>query len=1040
MSACGNTVRVKSPKKKNRPVRTRTSHDKTTTTSNMQSSDKDDTSTRFKYQHHQLSRPFPQPHLTNQCVPFNISGGQPAQFPNQSVHVPFPTPTSLGVNSSQPLNEFVNSATQQILTTVIPNSNLSKHNPYIHSASDNNTNVNLLGNSCSTQSTRVSQQITPPAYLTAPRVEKPGLPPLPPLSSDSIQSVTAAQCNQLPNISCSTNSNHQSLNIHKQNTNTGVNPSQQQFHNITPNNTSTAQSHVSINNNSNNKLAQSSSKQSSSLVLPNLNNNMKSNIQSIVNDSSATVNDQITCNANSVSNSQTQQLRQVSNAKLAVASKRIITTPLPHSSNSTQLNQQSAINNNISATINSMINKCNSILHSPPQQLLQSSNQDSSSLSQSNSSNIIQSKSQLSHDNNNKPPVSKISSICNNSVSDTNNNNTSQSSNNNNVNPISTNTEFQAQKPDLENVVQAHMLNDLQQMSKQPHFIIPPGINDQDLSMTITNPCTPHNFITDIVTVSQIEPKIECNPSIDVCSNTNNNKVSCNIFNFDSFHKKLFNLHFGSCEAHKIEEFMINKLNNISNIKQKIDEHQEVSMHEYMQYYNSQNYALIMSQISNTMSNISLHNHVLKIDKQCERYKLSVFIINAVYYEIWWFIKVYMSKFQTEYPNILKNMNQHPSSCVRTDAVTINKVNRNLKIQLPGDNKKQSLSKCWVDFLTNLIASDPNGLIDDLVQTLAKQQVLPNQSKWTNPNVCNNWRTTFIDIMDIHTYHQKAEFKNLFLILMAQSTQSLSSILAGAVQFLPSLRKSNAECHIWKFKPLWVANKFILTVWPSILKRHFNPIKFIHPRHFNNWLDLGAASYLFAWFGFCGIFGKKRHVDWSSRIQNFIPLQYYGLLGKFKSWHVPTCWNTDLINKFKYNAESNNDHWLNKITPLCLYYIMCWYENHYSDLQSLYGVGKCDNDIDFDSNILTKPPYDDSIQQIFQNYQIKRMNLSQDREMAVQRTSRNLHAAIFNLKSNPVSYKLTTYSQIHYCNRQSMYAQCLALLISKCLIHGMQCM
>ena len=1031
MSVSGNTVRINSPKKKNRHIRNKTPNDNATTTSNMQSSDKDDKSTRFKYQHSQLSRTFVQPHLANECVPGNISGVQAAQFTNRSVHVPLPTPTSLGINSIQPLPGLVNSATQHILRTGLPNSNLSKHNPYIHSASHNNTNVNLLANSCSTHSTPVSQQIAPPTYLTAPRIEQPGLPPLPQLSSDSIQSVTAAQSNQLPNKSCSNSSNCQSVNIHKPNTNTGVNPSQQQFRNITPNNTSTAQSHLSINNNSNNK-AQSSSKQSSSLVLPNSNNNMKSNIQSIVNDNSAALNDKITSNGN--------------NAKLAVSPKRIVTTRLTHSNNSTQLNQQSAMHNNISATINTMINKCNSMIHSPPKQLLQPSNQDSSSLSQSNlgctvnnSSNISKFKSQLSHNNTNNPPINKITSISNNSVSDTNNNNTSPSSNDNNANTIITNTDIEAQQSDLGNVVQSHILNDLQQMSKQSHFVRPPGINEQDISMTITNPSTPYNFVTDIVTVSDIEPKIECKSSVDVSSNANNNEVSCNIFNFDSFHKKLFNIHFGSCEAHKIEAFMINKLNNITNIKHKIDQEQEVSMHEYIQYYNSQNYALIISQISNTMSNISLHNHVLKIDKQCERYKLSVFIINAVYYEIWWFIKIYMQKFQTEYPNILQNMNQHPSSCVRTDSVTINKVNRNLKIQLPGDNKKQTVFKSWCDFLTNLIASEPNGLIDDLVKTLASQQVLPNQSKWTNPNVCNNWRTTFIDIMDIHTYHQKAEFKNLFLILMAQSTQSLSSILAGAVQYLPSLQNSNAECQIWKFKPLWVANKFILTVWPSILKRHFNPIKFIHPRHFDNWLDLGAASYLFAWFGFCGIFGKKQHVDWSSRIHNFIPLKYYGLLGKFKSWHVPTCWNTDLINKFKYNAESNNDHWLHKITPLCLYYIMCWYENHYSDLKSLYGVGKCDNDIDFASNILSKPPYDHSIQQIFQNYQSKRMNLSEDTEMAVQRTSRNLHAVIFNLKSNPVSYKLTTYSQIHCSNRQSMYAQCFDLFISKCLIHGMQC-
>lgn len=1026
MSASGNTVRIKSPQKKNRHMRNQTPNDNTTTTRNIQSSDKDDKSTRFEYQHPQLSRPFVQPHLSNQCVPSNFSGVQSAQFPNQSVHVPFPTQTSLGINSIQPLNGLVNSATQHILRTGLPNTNHSMKNPYIHSSSHNNTNVNLFDNSCSTQSTPVSEQSGPPTYVTAARVQLPGLPPLPQLK-DIIQSVTATQSNQLPNKSLSNTSNCQSVNIPKQNTNTVVNSAQQHFSNITTNNTSTAQSHLAINNNSNNK-AQSSPKKSSCLVLPNSNNIMKTNLSSIVTNNSAASSDQIASNCNNMLNSQTQQLDKVSNSKSSPSPKRIGNTPLTHSNNTTQLNQQSSINKNSAATINTMTNNSNSILQSPPKQLLQPSSTDSSSVSQSNigcvlsnASNINKSKSQLSHNNNNKEHINKIPSICNNSVFNTNINNISQSNNDNNANSIIANTDIKSQHSDLGNVVQAHMITDLQQMSTQSHFVIPPGINEQDISMTITNPSNSYNFVTDIVTVSNIEPKLECKSSVDVCSNANNNQVSCNIFNFHSFHKKLFNIHFGSCESHKIETFMINKLNNISNIKQKIDAGQEVSMHEYMQYYNSQNYALIISQISNTMSNISLHNHVLKIDKQSERYKLSVFIINAVYYEIWWFIKIYMQRFQTEYPNILKNMNQYPSSCVRTDAATINKVNRNIKIQLPGDNKKQTVFKSWCDFLTNLIASEPNGLIDDLVKTLASQQVLPNQSKWTNPNVCNNWRTSFIDIMDIHTYHQKAEFKNLFLILMAQSTQSLSSILAGAVQYLPSLQKSNADCQIWKFKPLWVANKFILTVWPSILKRHFNPIKFIHPRHFDNWLELGAASYLFAWFGFCGIFGKKQHIDWSARIQNFIPLKYYGLLGKFKSWHVPTCWNTDLINKYKYNAESNNDHWLHKITPLCLYYIMCWYENHYSDLKSLYGVGKCDNDIDFDSNILSKPPYDNSIQQIFQNYQIKRMTLSKDREMAVQRTSRNLHAAIFNLKSNPICYKLTIYSQIHCCNRQSMY-------------------
>ena len=297
--------------------------------------------------------------------------------------------------------------------------------------------------------------------------------------------------------------------------------------------------------------------------------------------------------------------------------------------------------------------------------------------------------------------------------------------------------------------------------------------------------------------------------------------------------------------------------------------------------------------------------------------------------------------------------------------------------------------------------------------------MLPNQSKWTDPNISNHWRTSFIDIMDIHDYHQKVEFKNLFIILMAQSTQSLSSILAAAVQHLPCLHVANSECDIWKHKPLWVANKFILTVWPSILKRHFNPIKFIHPRHFDSWDALGSVTYLFAWFGFCGIFSANQHKDWLSRISNFIPLKYYGLLGKFKTWHVPKCWDTDLLVKYKYNSTHDCNHWLNKITPLCLFYIMCWYEKNYLDLQRLYGVGKCDNEIDFASNLLSSTPCDESIKTIFSNYQTRCMDLPKDREMAVQQTSRQLNDIIFNLYDNPVSYQLTMYSQNLLSNHQS---------------------
>lgn len=552
---------------------------------------------------------------------------------------------------------------------------------------------------------------------------------------------------------------------------------------------------------------------------------------------------------------------------------------------------------------------------------------------------------------------------------------------------------------------------------------IPPLTDDH--GEQVTQPM----IVTDVVLDTPFTVQPLNSPSTIAIKNEINhqpNDVAGKIANtIHSFNDKLLNIHFGSSDESIIAAAMNKDIAQLTNIKNKIIDQSngDISMSEWCHWFVSRYYCSSLLNTNHLLAAQGLANKQISVKQCILKRQIWQKTIQCVADEFIWFTNQYFNQFQQQFKDDLIKICSNKKVSNESLIQIKSRMRQNIVYRLnphldKPENANTNRRRVWLTVWPVKV----NMLFKKTVGTVLEKMTNQLPDDWQIAIENNSWYTLLEQLFQLNDPNCKRLCKSFWMSVYCKAAYAMLKLISIIITFISKMRayqKSNKV--MWFVDPVWTSAKFVLALWPSILRKYCKPHLLVDSNFIYDIDGIGLRLLRLAHFAVFGMHHPNKFLNKISFYESIAPISKYGFKSQLDKFaYIPTL-EFDEINAYQWNVANINSHVTNQYTYLCSMYFQGLVTQCPTIVRKLYGCAKFTNNGDFCSKYINAKTYKGSICKIMDCFDEKCVDILSDaQESSAKQVFLNIYQTKMNLKQNPQTCILTTWTQYYQSPPTSM--------------------